>query len=191
MPTATTSRQPASPSKMTGRVPAAENLPVPTRGRYPAVVNTIIALPDLVSGDGFGTLATTGEPLPAEAIADLCEQGAGVRFLLVDTDGNLAGFSTQVHDPAKAQQLHLQLRDITARTPTGSEAPVAGQDLDHIDPHGPTEAANQHPPTRGWHRAKTFGHWQLTANPDRSITWTSRRTGRTYTTHPYNYRSGP
>ena len=191
MPTATTSRQPASPSKMTGRVPAAENLPVPTRGRYPAVVNAIIALPDLVSGDGFGTLATTGEPLPAEAIADLCEQGAGVRFLLVDTDGNLAGFSTQVHDPAKAQQLHLQLRDITARTPTGSEAPVAGQDLDHIDPHGPTEAANQHPPTRGWHNAKTFGHWQLTANPDRSITWTSRRTGRTYTTHPYNYRSGP
>jgi len=31
----------------------------------------------------------------------------------------------------------------------------------------------------------------VTANPDRTITWTSRRTGRTYTTEPFNYRDGP
>ena len=65
---------------------------------------------------------------------------------------------------------------------------VAGQDLDHIDPDGPTDPTNLHPPSRGWHRAKTFKHWTLTANPDGTITWTSRRTGRTYTTHPYDHR---
>jgi len=56
---------------------------------------------------------------------------------------------------------------------------------------GPTDPTNLHPPSRGWHRAKTFKHWTLTANPDGTITWTSRRTGRSYTTHPYNYRDDP
>jgi len=77
------------------------------------------------------------------------------------------------------------------RTPSGSTTPVTGQDLDHIDPHGPTQPANLHAPSRGWHRAKTFKHWTVTANPDGTITWTSRRTGRTYTTHPFDHRAGP
>ena len=34
-------------------------------------------------------------------------------------------------------------------------------------------------------------HTEQIQNPDGTITWTSRRTGRTYTTHPYNHRAGP
>ena len=75
--------------------------------------------------------------------------------------------------------------------PGGSITPIAGQDADHINPDGPTEPDNLHTPSRGWHRAKTFGHWTITANKDRTITWTSRRTKRSYTTHPYNHRAGP
>ena len=77
------------------------------------------------------------------------------------------------------------------RIPGGSTSVVAGHDLDHIDPIGPTEPGNLHPPSRGWHRAKTFRHWTVHANPDGTITWTSQRTGRTYTTHPWDYRDGP
>ena len=99
--------------------------------------------------------------------------------------------STKLHDPTALQRVFVALRDVTVRVPGGSTTPVAGQDGDHMDPNGPTEPDNIHVPTRGWHRAKTFGHWTITTNPDGSITWTSRRTGRSYTTHPYDYRDGP
>ncbi|HET6911270.1 MAG TPA: DUF222 domain-containing protein, partial [Mycobacteriales bacterium] len=163
----------------------------PTRNGHPAVVDVIIGLPELVAGDGTGLLASTGEAVPADAIATLLDAGAKIRFALTDTDGNLVGVSTGLHDPPALMRAYLALRDLTARTPTGSTTPVAGQDLDHINPDGPTTPANLHAPTRGWHRAKTFRHWHIIANPDRTITWTSQRTGRSYTTHPFNYRDGP
>jgi len=168
-----------------------ERLPVPTRNGMPAVVDVLIPLPALVAGKGSGILASTGDPVPAEAIAALLDQGAKVRFLLTDPDGNLAGISTGLHDPPAIMRTYIALRDLTARTPTGSNAPVAGQDLDHLDPTGPTTPSNLHPPTRGWHRAKTYGHWTVTTNADRTITWTSRRTGRSYNTEPYDYRDDP
>ena len=142
---------------------------VPTRDGEPAVVNVIVGLPDAVAGTGTGTatIAGSGAPLPAEAVADLLDHGARIRIAFI------------------------ALRDVTARTPSGSAAPVAGQDLDHIDSRGPTEPGNLHPPTRGWHSGHTFGHWAVTANRDGTITWTSRRTGRSYLTRPYDFRAGP
>jgi hypothetical protein len=165
----------------------------PMRHGQAAVINVIINLPDLIdpAHGGAATVAGSGDPLPAEAVAELLRDGAKIRFALVDNDGNLAGISTEVHDPTALMRAFVALRDVTLRVPGGSSTVVAGQDLDHIDPDGPTEPANLHPPSRGWHRAKTFGHWTLTANPDGSITWTSRRTGRSYTTHPYNHRDDP
>ena len=165
----------------------------PMRNGQPVTVNVMIHLPDLLdpANGGAATVAGRGEPLPAEAVAELLRDGARIRFALIDTNGRLAGVSTQLHDPTALMRVFVALRDVTVRVPGGSATVVAGQDLDHIDPDGPTEPANLHPPSRGWHRAKTFGHWSLTANPDGSITWTSRRTGRTYTTHPYNHRDGP
>src|SRR4051794_19679479 len=165
----------------------------PMRHGQAALVNVIIGLPDLIdpANGGAATVAGSGEPLPAEAVADLLNDGARIRFALLDNDGNLAGITTKVHDPTALMRAFIALRDVTLRVPGGSTTVVAGQDLDHIDTDGPTEPANLHPPSRGWHRAKTFGHWTVTANPDRSITWTSRRTGRQYTTHPYNHRDGP
>jgi hypothetical protein len=165
----------------------------PTRNGQPATVNIIIGLPDLAdpTRGGAATITGTSEPLPADAVAELLRTGARIRFALVDTHGRLVGISTRLHDPTALQRVFVALRDLSLRVPGGSTAPVAGQDLDHINPHGPTEPDNLHPPSRGWHRAKTFGHWTVTANKDGTITWTSRRTGRTYTTHPYDYRAGP
>jgi hypothetical protein len=165
----------------------------PTRNGQPATVNIVIGLPDLLNPatGGAATIAGSGEPIPADAVAELLRHGAKIRFALVDTSGRLAGVSTKLHDPIALQRVFVALRDVTVRVPGGSTAPVAGQDVDHLDPDGPTEPDNMHVPTRGWHRAKTFGHWTVTANPDGSITWTSRRTSRTYTTHPYNHRDDP
>jgi len=165
----------------------------PTRHGAPAVVNVIVHLPDLIdpANGGAARLAGTGEPLPAEAVADLLREGARIRFALVDQNGKLAGISTKLHDPTALTRAFIALRDVTLRVPGGSTTEVAGQDLDHMDADGPTDPTNLHPPSRGWHRAKTFKHWTLTANPDGTITWTSRRTGRSYTTHPYNYRDDP
>ena len=165
----------------------------PARNGQAATVNIVIGLPDLAdpAHGRAATIAGSGEPLPADAVAELLRTGARIRFALVDPDGRLAGISTDRHDPTVLQRVFVALRDLTVRVPGGSVTPVAGQDLDHLDPHGPTEPDNLHPPSRGWHRAKTFGHWTVTANPDGTITWTSRRTGRTYTTHPYNHRHDP
>jgi hypothetical protein len=179
---------------LTGADPTnAEPSTPPTRNGQPATVNIVIGLPDLLNPTtcGAATIAGSGEPLPADAVAELLRHGAKIRFALVDANGRLAGVSTKLHDPTALQRVFLALRDITVRVPGGSTAPVAGQDVDHLNPDGPTEPDNMHVPTRGWHRAKTFGHWTVTANPDGSITWTSRRTSRTYTTHPYNHRDGP
>ena len=159
-------------------------------------MNILISLPDAIAaanGDttGVATLAGSGEPLPAEAVAEVLHTGARIRFALTDRAGRLVGISTTLHDPPALMRAFVALRDVTVRTPSGSTTPVTGQDLDHIDPHGPTQPANLHAPSRGWHRAKTFHHWTVTANPDGTITWTSRRTGRSYTTHPFDHRAGP
>ena len=165
----------------------------PRRNGQPATVNIIIGLPDLLdpAAGGAATIAGCGEPLPAEAVAELLRQGARIRFALVDQHGRLAGISTKLHDPTALQRVFVALRDVTLRVPGGSTTPIAGQDLDHINPDGPTAPGNLHAPSRGWHRAKTFRHWTITTNPDGTITWTSRRTKRSYTTHPYNHRAGP
>ena len=163
----------------------------PTANREPAMVHVLIDLADLRRGSGVARIAGSGQPMPAAEVADLLRRGAGIRFALIDADGNVQGISTDTHDPTTLMRVYLTLRDVTVRVPGGSVRPVAGEDWDHLDPHGPTTPANLHPPSRGWHRAKTFGHWTVHANPDRTITWTSTRTGRTYTTHPHNHRAGP
>ena len=183
---------------LTGQPLGAEQTPgaAPTRNGAAATVNVFITLPDAIAaahGDttATATIADTGEPLPADAVAELLHAGARIRFALTDGAGRLVGISTTLHDPPALTRAWVALRDVSIRVPGGSVTPVAGQDLDHLDETGPTEPGNLHPPSRGWHRAKTFRHWTVHANPDGTITWTSRRTHRSYTTHPYNHRAGP
>lgn len=168
----------------------------PRRHGIPAVVTVTIPLPTLIAGRGDGMLTGSGEPLPADAIAELLHQGARIRFALTDpATGQLVGISTRHHDPTTVMRVWVALRDLTCRTPNGTLIPVAGQDLDHITSYasagGATTITNLHAPTRSWHRAKTLRHWTVHANADGSITWTSVRTNRSYTTHPYDHGAGP
>src|SRR5205085_5571329 len=94
----------------------------PTRNGQPATVNILIALPDLLhpASGGAATIAGSGEPLPAEAVAELLRHGARIRFALVDTNGRLVGVSTKLHDPTALQRVFIALRDVTVRVPGGS-----------------------------------------------------------------------
>src|SRR3954453_9369173 len=176
----------------------------PTRHGRPVTVNVTASIETVLgTSKQPGVLQPSGASIPASVIRDLIAGGqARLRLLIYDPDtGQLIhnGETTSGnHDPTEAQRYRpsprlarfIADRDVTARTTTGSLADAAGQDLDHLVNHdgSNTTADNLHPPTRRWHRAKTLGHWTTTANPDGNITWTSRRTGRSYTTTPYDYR---
>ena len=73
----------------------------------------------------------------------------------------------------------------------GPTAASAG-DIDHHQPRsdgGKTIRANLGPPTRRWHRIKTFTDWTV-RQINRRWQWTSP-TGRKYTIEPHDYRLGP
>ena len=73
----------------------------------------------------------------------------------------------------------------------GPTAASAG-DIDHHQPRsagGKTIRTNLGPPTRRWHRIKTFTDWTV-RQINRRWEWTSP-TGRKYTVEPHDYRLGP
>jgi hypothetical protein len=55
--------------------------------------------------------------------------------------------------------------------------------------HGPTSTDNLHAKHRLHHNLKTTGTWTSAPDTDHGLTWTTL-TGRSYTTHPKNWRAG-
>ena len=95
--------------------------------------------------------------------------------------------------PSRAMVEHVQAIDGTCRGPD-CQVPAARCDLDHEAPWpaGPTAVVNLFTKHRLHHNVKTDGIW--TSRPtgegaDRVLEWTTL-TGRTYTTHPRNWRDG-
>jgi hypothetical protein len=173
----------------------ASGVGAPRRHGRPITVNISIDLPSALGlTDGPGELLGSGALVPAGVVRDLLRH-AQVRWLRTDPQtGRLLDISTNTYRPGARLAEFVAMRDVTATTPTGSFAPAAAQDLDHIRPHeqgGPTDPGNLHSPTRRWHIIKTkrIG-WTVVANDDGSWTWTSAL-GRTYTVEPHDYRLGP
>jgi hypothetical protein len=93
--------------------------------------------------------------------------------------------------PARLAEF-IAVRDRHPVNPTAGPTAAAAADLDHthaVGDGGQTVRDNLTAITRHWHRLKTHGGWTLTRH-QRGWQWTSPH-GRTYTTHPYDYRLGP
>ncbi|WP_231372212.1 HNH endonuclease signature motif containing protein [Terracoccus sp. 273MFTsu3.1] len=97
---------------------------------------------------------------------------------------------TRSYRPTPAMVEHVQAVDGICRGP-GCHVPATRCDLDHETPWptGPTSIDNLHAKHRLHHNLKTDGTWTCAPSPDDGLTWTTL-TGRTYTTHPKNWRDG-
>jgi hypothetical protein len=97
---------------------------------------------------------------------------------------------TRSYRPTRAMVEHVQAVDGVCRGPD-CHVPATRCDLDHETPWptGPTNVGNLHAKHRLHHNLKTDGIWTSTPTPEHGLTWTTL-TGRTYTTHPKNWRAG-
>ena len=103
---------------------------------------------------------------------------------------------TRRYRPTRAILEHVQALDGTCRGPD-CHVPATRCDLDHETPWpaGPTSTDNLHAKHRHHHNLKTSGIWTsepVADHPDHGnhgLRWTTL-TGRTYTTHPKNWRDG-
>ena len=114
------------------------------------------------------------------------------RFLLTSSDGTPVHASPRTYTPTAAIKRLTELKHTTCAFPH-CHMPADRCDLDHNTPYangGPTSVDNLAPLCRRHHNGKTRGHWNLNRNDD-TITWTSNRTGRSYTTTPTRYEPTP
>ncbi|MBW8732121.1 MAG: DUF222 domain-containing protein [Terrabacter sp.] len=106
------------------------------------------------------------------------------------TTGTALTRPTRGYRPTPAMVEHVQAVDGICRGP-GCHVPATRCDLDHETPWpaGPTSVGNLHAKHRLHHNLKTDGIWTSTPTTDDGLTWTTL-TGRSYTTHPKNWRDG-
>ncbi|MGO4360759.1 HNH endonuclease signature motif containing protein [Terrabacter sp. RAF57] len=104
--------------------------------------------------------------------------------------GHALSSPTHSYRPTRAMVEHVQAVDGVCRGPD-CHVPATRCDLDHETPWptGPTSVGNLHAKHRLHHNLKTDGIWTSTPTPHDGLTWTTL-TGRTYTTHPKNWRAG-
>jgi len=94
--------------------------------------------------------------------------------------------------PGAALSEFTATRDRYPTNPTAGPSAAKAADREHTISRrqgGKTIRENIASVVRRWHNAKTHGDW-TTTKVNRDWTWTSPL-GRTYTTRPFDYRSGP
>jgi hypothetical protein len=127
----------------------------------------------------------------AHAREIITRPGSIWRTLPVDLrTGHALTRPTTAYRPTRAMLEHVQTIDGVCRGP-GCQVPATRCDLDHETPwpQGATTVGNLHAKHRWHHNTKTDGIWTSRPVPDDGLEWTTL-TGRTYTTHPKNWRPG-
>ena len=159
----------------------------------PARVNVVVGIETL--------LGLSHEPGHLEGYGPICPEqtrriahahAARWRFLLTASDGTVVDASSRTYTPGAAVKRLTELKHTTCAFPHCA-MPADRCDLDHNQPFakgGPTSVNNLAPLCRKHHLGKTHRHWDLRRTGD-SITWTSSRTGRSYTTTPTRYQPAP
>ena len=175
-------------SAATGGTFGAASAPV-----IPARVNVVVGIETL--------LGLSHEPGHLEGYGPICPEqtrriahahAARWRFLLTATDGTLVHASPRTYTPSAAVKRLTELKHTTCAFPHCA-MPADRCDLDHNRPYGkggPTTTDNLAPLCRKHHIAKTRRDWDLHRTGD-IITWTSIRTGRSYTTTSTRYQPIP
>jgi hypothetical protein len=125
-------------------------------------------------------------PVPALIARRIAADPTGTwrRILTDPLSGTVLDVGTTTYRPPAGLARHVRVRDVTCRFP-GCRQPARRCDLDHLTPHpqGPTADTNLITLCRHHHRLKHQASWQITGNPNTTITWTTP-TGQTYGTHP-------
>jgi hypothetical protein len=127
----------------------------------------------------------------AHAREVMTRPGSVWRTLPVDVrTGQAISRPTPSYRPTRAMVEHVQAVDGTCRGP-GCDVLATRCDLDHEKPWpiGETSVGNLFSKHRLHHNVKTDGIWTSEAVADDGLEWTTL-TGRTYTTHPKDWREG-
>jgi hypothetical protein len=120
-------------------------------------------------------------PIPAELARELAADRRWRTWLTDPRTGQVVATSPTTYRPTAALARLLRAREPYCRGP-GCRRSSASSDLDHLInfPDGASTPANVGPLCRRHHNLKTHGDWQLTLDPDETLTWTSP-TGITHT----------
>lgn len=127
----------------------------------------------------------------AHAREIMARSGSVWRTLPVDLrTGEALSRPTTAYRPTAAMVEHVQAVDGRCRGP-GCEVVASRCDLDHETPwpRGETSVGNLHLKHRWHHNIKTDGVWTSRPVVDGGLEWTTL-TGRTYVTHPKDWREG-
>ncbi len=157
-------------------------------------LNVLVPLPTLLGlREDTGELLGYGD-LPAGVARELAADADWQRWVHDPVSGHLLDQGGYDYRVKPVLERFLIGRDRYCRFP-GSARTAESSDLEHNEAFdltgngagGSTSAANMCCVSRTPHRAKTHGDFKLQHHPDGTITWTTPL-GRTYTTHPWDYR---
>jgi len=143
------------------------------------------------SSDAACELPGHGWVTAAHAREIMTRPGSAWRSLPVDLrTGEALSRPTRSYRPTAAMVEHVQAVDGRCRGP-GCEVVATRCDLDHETPwpRGETSVGNLHTKHRLHHNLKTGGVWTSTPVGDGGLEWATL-TGRTYVTHPKDWREG-
>ncbi|MGE0295655.1 DUF222 domain-containing protein [Pseudonocardia sp.] len=135
-------------------------------------------------------------PIPAGLAREVAADGVWRRLVTDPLSGTVLDHGRTTYKPPTGLADHVRSRDLHCRGPR-CPRPATSCELDHHVPHpeGPTSAANlvalckRHHDLKGGADHGSNG-WRVVLEPDGGLTWTTP-TGRTWTSHPHDYRVDP
>jgi hypothetical protein len=182
----------------------------PTTPAAPGIVlQVLVPLPTLLGlREDTAELVGYGD-IPAGMAREMAGDAAWELWIHDELNGHLLDQGKHSYPPNAPLGRYITNRDRYCRFP-GCPRPAASCDKDHTEPFdhrsaqdcrapdaatcdpdlhpgGSTSAANLSCLCRRTHRAKTFGDYQTRQDPDGTQHWITPL-GRTYTTHPWDYR---
>ncbi|MDT0349601.1 HNH endonuclease signature motif containing protein [Pseudonocardia charpentierae] len=131
-------------------------------------------------------------PIPASLARDTATESVWQRLVTDPLSGTLLDHGRSTYHPPAGLADHVRARDVYCRFP-GCRRTAVDAELDHIlawSDGGTTSDHNLAAYCTHHHRLKHHAGWQVHANPDGSLTWTTP-TGHQRTTTPHDYRPEP
>jgi len=155
------------------------------------LVTVVIPYPTLTGADDQPCELAGYGPIPADLAREIAADAVWKRLLHDPLSGTVLDYGRTTYHPPTGLADHVRARDVYCRGPRCPK-PASSSELDHHlrYPEGPTSEPNLAAHCKHDHDLKHHGGWDVTLQPDGSLTWTTP-TGYTHTTHPYDYRPDP